>query len=514
MTTTAVTLALPSTAILLALLWHSFRAMPSWRAASFWGAVIAYGIARAVAVREVTEAIGASFPYEIRDPLASIGGISLQELAGWAVVSYLAWWIGWRFSLRAQRPWLFLQIAWASLFLGGISWAIEAAAIAARWWHWTLPTASRVFLNVPAIGIVDWFFVGIDFLLPFAAITAPSLRGMRWRYATLLLFPAHFGGHLLPGVWLHVVHWMLVGIVTWLALRSTTADEPFSGHHSWERWIPSAGFILIAVDVALVDTLLVRKPELLQSIAPACIIWLAAVRPAAATGAAVVALLLSAGLPSMLVATAAAAGGSALLLLRRHRTAIPLLVVIALFATFLHTTSARNREDLRRRLDVAIAERDRGNLPTAVVLFDSIADDHPATHVPLMMAAEIEYRVERLDSARQRLERAVEIRQDFIRGYRLLAVIDARKGRDAESRQWALRGLEIDRTDLQLRYLAGEDITEELESPEIAAGMASLAFEVGDTAGARRIAHAGLQRWPEDPKLRKIAQQLRTAQRR
>ena len=229
-------LALPSAVILAGLFWHSMRALPRRRAVAFWVAVLLYGILRGLGVRWVTASIGASFPYEIRNPLLSFAGVSAQEVAGWAVVAYLAWWVG------AQRPLLFLQAAGGAVFLGAISWAIEAAAIAARWWHWTVPTASRVFINVPAIGIVDWFFVGLDFLLPFVAITGSRLR---WRYLTLLFFPVHFAGHLLPGLWLHAVHWLLVLIAAWLALRMTVEDRPFA---SAGRWIPAAGFSIIEID--------------------------------------------------------------------------------------------------------------------------------------------------------------------------------------------------------------------------------------------------------------------------
>ena len=84
----------------------------------------------------------------------------------------------------------------------------------------------------PAIGIVDWFFVGIDFLLPFAAITA----GWRWRYATLLFFPAHFAGHLLPGIYLHLVHWALVLIVATLITpaAANSATEIANSHQRFQ----------------------------------------------------------------------------------------------------------------------------------------------------------------------------------------------------------------------------------------------------------------------------------------
>ena len=454
-------LAIPSAVILAGLVWHSLVALPRWRAAAFWSAVLAYGIARGLGVRFVTGSIGASFPYEIRNPMLSFAGVSAQEVVGWAVVTYLAWWIG------ARRPQLFLQVAWGALFLGAIAWAIEAAAIAARWWHWTVPTASRVFINVPAIGIVDWFFVGIDFLLPFAAITGSRLR---WRYLTLLFFPVHFAGHLLPGIWLHVVHWMLVLIAAWLALRSSATDRPFADVRSW---IPAAGFFLIVADVAAVDLFLVRRPDLLVSIIPVVVLWLVGMR-----------------------------GGSAPWL-RRH--AVAMLAAIAIFAVALHAKSARDRADMTRRLDAAIAERNRGNLSAAVVQFDAIARDHPIDYAPLALAGEILYRTGDLESARERLARAVEIKQDFVRGYRMLAVIDARRGRRSE---WAARGLEVAPDDLQLRYLAGEDIVPAIDSPDVAAGLAALAYEVGDGTTAERIVRTAVARWPDHRRLRAIATRL------
>lgn len=498
-------LAVPSALVLAGLVVHSLVAMPRRRAGAFWVAVLAYGIVRGLGVRWVTEAIGASFPYEVRDPLWTVGGVSAQEVAGWAIVAYLGWWVGYRFSLRARRPWLFLQVAWAALFLGAISWAIEAAAIAARWWHWTVPTASRVFLNVPAIGIVDWFFVGIDFVLPFAAITAPLLRERPARFLTLLLFPAHFAAHLLPGVWLHSVHWLLVIVALFLALRSDVEDRPFTARRDW---IPTVAFVTIAVDVALVNLLLVQRPELLQSIVPATVIWLGAIRPALATAAGAASLLAAIQLPSLLVATAVAAGGALLLLLRRRSAAWVAVAAVVVFAVLFHRSTAASRADLTGRLDRAIAERTRGNAGEALAQFDAIARDHPTTHVPLAMAAEIDYRGRRLDAAHMKLARAVEIKQDFVRGYRLLAAIDLQRGRRAEGVAWAARGLEVAPDDVQLRYLAGQEVSEAVDSADTAAGMAALAFEVGDAAGAQRFVSAGLERWPEDPRLRGVAAAL------
>ena len=460
MDTRILALAVPSAVILAALVWHSAAALPRRQAAGFWISVVVYGVLRGLGVRFVTTSIGASFPYEIRNPMLSVGGVSAQEVAGWAVVAYLALWIG------ARRKTLFAQVVWASLFLGSIAWAIEAAAIAARWWHWTVPTASRVFMNVPAIGIVDWFFVGIDFVWPFAAFATR----WRWRWLTLAAFPIHFGGHLLPGIWLHVIHWMLVLIVAWLALRSDAPQARFADVRSW---IPTAGLAVIVVDVAMVQTLMAGRPELVRSIIPVVILWLAGLRRVS-----------TAWLP-------------------RHPLAV--MLAIALFAVMLHWQSHRDREDMTKRLDAAIAERDRGNLTSARRQLDAIARDHPTSYAALAFSGEIDYRSGQLDAARGKFARAVGIKQDFTRGYRFLAVIDRQTDRQSE---WAKRGLEIDPNDIQLRYLAGEDILSRIDSAEVAAGMAALAYEVGDGAGAARIVEAGLARWPDDARLRRIKMKI------
>lgn len=446
--------------ILAGLVWHSLAALPRWRAVAFWVSVLAYGVLRGFGVRFVTETIGASFPYEIRNPLLSIGGVSAQEVAGWAIVVYLAWWIGGRWK------YLIAQVALASIFLGAIAWAIEAAAIAARWWHWTVPTASRVFMNVPAIGIVDWFFVGIDFLLPFAAITGR----WRWRYWTLLLFPVHFAGHLLPGIYLHIVHWAIVLIVAAIALRTTVEDKPFNDLRSW---VPTAAFALIMVDVAFVQAVIAGRPRLLISLVPAVLIWVSVLR------------------------------GARLHSLRRNWALALMAIVVT--ALGLHWKSSRDRSDMTRRLDAAIALRNSGQLSSAVTELEAIARDHPTSYAAYALAGEIYYRRGETDAARAKYERAVEIKQDFVRGYRVLAVIDRQRGVESE---WAERGLEIDPEDIQLRYLAGEDVTARINSPEIAAGMVALAYEVGDGAGAARIAQIGRARWPGHRRLEEVSKRL------
>ena len=81
-------LALPSLVVLALLVWHSWRSLPRRRAVAFWVSVAVYGVLRGMAVAWVTrEGLGAPLPYQIRDPLLSVFGVSLQEVAGWAIVA-------------------------------------------------------------------------------------------------------------------------------------------------------------------------------------------------------------------------------------------------------------------------------------------------------------------------------------------------------------------------------------------------------------------------------------------
>lgn len=513
METRVLILALPSLVVLALLVWHSGRTLPRRRAVAFWVSVAVYGVLRGMAVAWVTrEGLGASLPYQIRDPLLSVFGVSLQEVAGWAIVAYLAWWLGERFARQEKKgARLFLQVAWGCLFLGAISWAVEAAAIAAGWWHWTVPAGSEVLLRVPWIGLVDWFFVGTDFLLPFLVLTAPALAGRPARFLALLLFPLHMASHLwiaplsegipIPGF--HLVHWLLLGLVVWLAVRSPVRDEAFAG----ESLLPAAALGIVLLDVALVELLLVERPELLASLGPAAAVALQALRPGIGSGLAAGAVVGSlAFLPLLL----SALPGFSVLVLRFGRrnpwTAPALMVALASLALVMHGRVGKAEEDLKRGLDQAISARDRGDLAAAMRELSELSREHPDTHVPLALLGEIQYRTGRLDEARASYEEAVEIKQDFVEGYRYLAVIHLQRGRRDAAAEAAARGLAVAPGDLELRYLQGRDIGElwpeiEVKGPAAAKALAGLAYEVGDASGAADALDRGIARWPEDREL-------------
>lgn len=513
-------LAIPSFVVLILLIVHSVRSMERRRALAFWLSVFAYGVIRALGVKWVTSSIGASFPYEIHQPLAAIAGVPLQEIAGWAIVSYLGWWLGSSLSSRlgaAERgkggP-LFLQIAWCSLFLGAISWAVETAAIAAGWWHWTVSASHAILGRVPWIGLVDWFFVGADFVLPFAVITAPALRGRRQRFLSLLIFPLHFGAHLFvrplaewfPVPLFHLAHWVVLGLLLFLAMRSDIHDQPFR-EAGRSRYLPLVALAIILADIAAVALFVIGDASLLASIGPASVIALFSILPAAgwiAGGVAAVGSIASASwllaLVPLFVATLLAFG-------RRSKRWFPgvAVAILAVAALWLHLSSARAEKTLTDTLDRALRARDRGDLRSAEIDLLTLIRRQPSSYTPHALLAEIYYRTGRIDEAVPLFERAVSLKADHVDGHRTLAVIAMQRGANSDAARHIENGLRVRPSDLELLHLRNvlqsrtdEPVLARAEAigPSALEGLAALSFEVNDVDGSIRILSRGARRWP------------------
>ena len=522
-------LTVPSLAVLALLLGHSARTLPRRRATSFWAGIAVYGFLRALSVRWITEkGLGAPVPYEIRDPLFPVLGVAPQEVVGWAIVAYLGWWLGYRFAARAHsgRPRLYPQVAWASLFLGAISWAVEATAVAAGWWRWTLTASNPLFLGVPFIGIVDWFFVGVDFLLPFVVITAPALAGRPARFLTLLAFPVHFGAHLfvgriapsLPIPVFHLAHWALLALVVWLALRSEIADAAFDApaERRYGR-LAIIGLAVVLVVVIGVD-LLLRRSDLLPSVLPAVAVAVQTLRPAPGFLLGVGAFVAGAWLPPLALGAVPAATHAVLEWGRRHRwSAVVALPLIAAAALGTHAAGARKEADLTRRLDRAVAARDRGDLSLAEEELSAAWRDSPGSHVAPALLGEIYYRTGRLAQAREVMLDVVRIKPSHAPAWRHLAVIDLRRGDAVSAQRFAQKGLAADPGDVQLQYLASRASHAEIEPSLVRAAelgfpstraLASLAFEVDDLEGAARIVERAVSLWPREPWLHRTRVRL------
>jgi hypothetical protein len=468
-----IALALASSLVLVVLVAHSAWALPARRAAAFWVAVLGYGIVRGIGVRLVTaHGLDASFPYAFHEQGPAFAGVGVQELAGWALVAYLAWWLGSRVSPRRFFP----RIVVACAFLAAASFAVETAAAAAGWWFWNIPAGSEILGPVPSIAIVDWAFVGIDFLLPFVAWTSPESRGRPWRFATLLLFPLHFLSHVFPST-LASAHGGLVLAVLAAALFSRVEDDSFADESLGVGWIPPAAIVVVAT---------VCGRAVLES----------GVGPRGLVG------------PAILASTA---------LLGRQRGTVQLdvqprrawavLAAAGIAIAAIGVASAHNDARLKKGLDRAIAARDRGDLTIAMGILESL--DDTGSHVPHAMLGEIHYRTGGLSDARREFERAVAIQASFVRGHRFLAVIALRQGDVPCAAACARRGLAVRPDDLELAYLeqyasgARADLSDRaLDSgARAASSLVSLAFEVDDRDTALLLAERAVARWPGDARL-------------
>lgn len=217
-----VLLALPSLAAL-ALLGRERRALVGGRAAlAFFGALAAYGVLRGVAIRAVTgAALDTPFPYLMSQPVATLLGVSLQEVVGWSVAVTLALCVAERLAPGggAHRV-----AAMAALTLAAICLAVENAAIRSRWWTWTLALPEQGAWRVPPVALLDWSFVAFDFLVPWLAFT--GARAPWVRVCALALFPLHMLAHTwfralpepLPVAGYDLAHVGIVVYVLWQAV--------------------------------------------------------------------------------------------------------------------------------------------------------------------------------------------------------------------------------------------------------------------------------------------------------
>src|SRR5206468_1584353 len=114
-------------------------------------------------------------------------------------------------------------------------------------------------------------------------------------------------------------------------------------------------------------------------------------------------------------------------------------------------------------------------------------------HAARALLGEIYYRTDRLEEARAEFEAALEIKRDFLMGYRYLAVIELQRRDATAALAQARTGLEIRPDDLELLYVQGRAsggqtsaIWERADAagPGAVESLASLALEAGDPSEA------------------------------
>ncbi len=270
----ALALATLSLAVLILVLDHR-RLNLGWRAAlSFllWAAV--YGWVRSVAIRLLAEARLAGVPYSLNTPLMTIAGVPLQEILGWTAAIGLSGYFADRWLRRFGRftdP--FRTALVSGLVMAAVCLAVETAATSGGWWSWSLAVSPQSPIRFPAIALLDWGFVAIDFLLPFELWRRRCPGWQRW--AGLALFPVHLAGHAfarpLPGALpfsgFDVVHLGLVAIVVGGAAAAHRSSPWPNRAVERNRFQPAAAVAVLLGTVA-VQLLMAGEPGSLWTALP------------------------------------------------------------------------------------------------------------------------------------------------------------------------------------------------------------------------------------------------------
>jgi len=245
-----------STVALLLLLSHRRANLGGLATALFVVAGAFYGWLRSVAIGALSESARAEAPYRIVTPLASVGGVPLQELVGWLSAVALASYLADRLLRRFGRP----ADAWSTALVAGLAMAaiclaVESAAVTAGWWSWSLQHSDSGVLRFPAIALLDWGFVAFDFLLPFELWRRRAPLGER--IAGLLFFPLHLAGHAwtapvsmkVPLAGFDLVHVGLIAAVAALAFapggRSEESPWPASAGERWRAGVLVGGGLIV-----------------------------------------------------------------------------------------------------------------------------------------------------------------------------------------------------------------------------------------------------------------------------
>ncbi len=407
-------LAALSLAVLLLVLAHRRANLGGGPMLVFVLAATGYGCVRSIAIRALSEARLGSAPYRLETPLLSVAGVPLQELFGWISAVGLAGYL----ADRLLRRLLGSANAWvtalaAGLGMAAVCLAVETAAVTAGWWSWSLAHTTTGALRFPAIALLDWGFVAIDFLLPFELWRRRA--PLPHRIAGLLLFPLHLAGHALTSpVWeglplsgFDIVHVGLVAAVAAAAMRYRDVSPwPATAAESW-RLAP-----LLAVAVLLGTT----SMQLLL-LGEAALLWSGFPLALAAAGA--YALRVEAPRRSGPLRSAAIAGG--------------LFAGLVLVGLLMLLPARIRTRDFERELGQGISALSARDLATARGHLAAALRIRPSHPDAAWLLGWCEMQAGRRVEARPWLELAVARRLASADAVRFLALLDIQEGRRAEA---------------------------------------------------------------------------------
>lgn len=434
-------LGLPSLALWGLILWHRDR-LQGWRVVlvSVVG-VSVYAILRATAIGEVMGAMGGERPYLMRAPVLPLAASSPQEIVGWGVAIGLAWALAERavvgFGWRATPARLTLIAFFA---MTTISAAVEGAAIAGGWWRWTLPSdAVGSQWPVPAVALLDWGFVALDFLFPLLVWLA---RRRGWQLAlALTVFPLHFLTHvavtpLIPGV--PLTGYAIGHVLLLVAMGAAAVGEQGVTRNATPReqrwWLPSALAFALALWTAAIASLHGHAPGITSlPLALLAVVLLAVEFRRSQSRAAMSGPPLSAW-PLWMRRSAVLVFGSAAIL------------------AWLWPEAMRD-QSLRRQVDVAVAAVGNGDLEGARLALNRAQAIEPEHSAVATLMGLVALRDARDGDAQESLDRALRVDPNSHTALQLAAVAAIRQKQSARAFMLASRGRSLYPDDLVFRYL-------------------------------------------------------------
>jgi pentatricopeptide repeat protein len=470
-------LVLPATAVVIGLIIHSLKLRGGRETLYFFAAAALFGVARGNVIWWITTVhFQSKFPYIFQKRLLGVYHDSLTADAGWIICLYIGSYLAYRICdrLPGVKGRVFPMVSLACLFNACLSYAVEATAMNMGWWQWNLSTKSSILSDVPVVGVIAWFSVGFDFLIPYYTIRHYRAPGQWWPFFTLLIFPLHMGTHLLgdrvsgalPITPYNMWHWAMVLATLCLPFLSRiemrrpwlplAAREPGrSGGVRFASWLPAAG-LGVVISVLLVSDLGITKdPNLLVSKVPLAFYAALAVRAVdplwvAAAAAAAAAIGGRLFLPPLVVPLFYfVLRGAALLGRLRWLAIVYILVPVVLTGIYYDWSVDRDRVDRRYASLVASGRRlaDSGDNDGAIERLRTAAQLKPNS-LPAYESLVVLYsKTKRYDEAEEVLRKMLDLRPISAEVRVNMGNVKLLRGDLDEAERWYRMALEIDPSD-------------------------------------------------------------------
>jgi len=471
-------LVIPATAVVVGLIIHSLKLRGRRETLYFFALALLFGIARGNVIYWITTVhYEGKFPYIFQKRLLGVYHDSLTADFGWIICLYVGSYLAFRITDRLPhiRGKLFPAVSLACLFNVCLSYAVEATAMTMGWWQWNLSTKSAILRDVPMVGIIAWFSVGFDFLIPYCLIRHYRKPGQRWPFLTVLIFPLHMCTHLfhdrissaVPITPYNVYHWgmvlaaMVLPFVSdlrmrrpWLRreYRQTEGEgrKPPSKHAGFTRNLPLLGLGVVAAVLLISDLGITGDPGLLITKVPLAAYTLLAVHgvpvalvlAATGVGAAIGGITL---IPPLLIPLFYVAlwGRS---YWPRMRWLVAVYILVPLFLTGWYYTWSKERDAVDRRYEALCNQAvalEKTDMERAITLFKEAAELKPYS-LPAYHNLGILYsRKKQYEEAEMALRKILELRPVSEEAHANLGNIYLLKGDLDEAEAWYMKALEI-----------------------------------------------------------------------